>query len=186
MIILRKLLCLFLSLIDVIIIQAGGSEKIMKKSDVTVTMNKYSQYQTINGFGTSACWWAQLTGDSPYADEAAKALYSKDGLALNIYRYNIGGGSKDNPNSRISGSRATESFYYYNEEKGKYEYDFTRDAAAQKMLEKCLSYGCIDTVVLRLRADKNNTSRIFLPKITKLTRIILSQLQNIFLKKAFR
>ena len=52
------------------------------------------------------------------------------------------------PNSRIRGNRATESFYVLNEETGAYEYDFTRDAAAQHMLDLALSYGCVDTVVL--------------------------------------
>lgn len=148
MLLLKRLFCLLLSLLDMLVIYNGGSGNFMQKADVAVTVNPYITYQTVHGFGTSACWWAQLTGDSAYSEEAAAALYSKDGLGLNIYRYNIGGGSKDNPDSRISGSRATESFYFYNENTGEYEYDFTRDAAAQAMLEKCLSYGCIDTVVL--------------------------------------
>lgn len=131
-----------------VIYVGGGDGNFMKNASMSVTVSPCVEYQTVDGFGASACWWAQLTGDSPYAEETAKALYSEDGLALNIYRYNIGGGEKDNPNSRISGSRATESFYYYNKETGEYEYDFTRDAAAQEMLFKCLSYGCIDTVVL--------------------------------------
>lgn len=145
---LKSLFCLFLSLLDMLVVYYGGSSNFMKKADMTIIVKPYVEYQTVNGFGASACWWAQLTGDSPYAEDAAKALYSKDGLGLNIYRYNIGGGEKDNPNSRIGGSRATESFYYYNEATGEFEYDFTRDAAAQAMLDKCLSYGCIDTVVL--------------------------------------
>ena len=149
MIALRKLLCLLLSVIDLIIFQTGGEPKLMKEADVTITVNPFVEYQDLNGFGTSACWWAQLTdANDEYADEVARLLYSKEGLGLNIYRYNIGAGEKDNPNSRISGSRATESFYYYNEAKGQYEYDFNRDAAAQAMLDKCLAYGCIDTVVL--------------------------------------
>lgn len=148
MFLLRRFFCLMLSLLDMLVIYCGGDGNFMKNADVSITINPYATYQTIDGFGASACWWAQNAGDSAYAQDIAKALYSKEGLGLTIYRYNVGGGSKDNPNSRISGSRATESFYYYNEETGEYEYDFTRDAAAQKMLDMCLSYGCIDTVVL--------------------------------------
>lgn len=148
MLFLKRLFCLFLSLLDILVIYIGGDGRFMQNADVSISVNSCIEYQTVSGFGASACWWAQLTGNSPYAEEAAKALYSEDGLGLNIYRYNIGGGSKDNPDSRISGSRATESFYYYNENTGEYEYDFTRDAAAQEMLFRCLSYGCIDTVVL--------------------------------------
>lgn len=148
MVILRRLFCLFLSLLDMLVIYTGGDGNFMKKADMSVTLNPYIEYQTVDGFGSSACWWAQGAGASDYADDIAKALYSKDGLGLNIYRYNVGAGEKDNPNSRISGWRATESFYYYNENSGKYEYDFTRDSAAQNMLKKCMDYGCIDTVVL--------------------------------------
>lgn len=145
---LKRLFCLFLSLLDMLVILLGGDGNFMQKADVEITLNQNIEYQEFDGFGASSCWWAQICGDSAYADEVAKTLYSQEGLGLNIYRYNIGGGSKDNPDSRIEGWRAAESFYYYNESTDKYEYDFTRDAAAQKMLDKCLSYGCIDTVVL--------------------------------------
>ena len=118
-------------------------------ADVKLTVNANKKGEVFDGFGASACWWSQLAGESEYAEEIAKLLYSKEGLGLNIYRYNIGAGSADNPDTLIENSwRRTESFYVYNEETGEYEYDFTRDAAAQKFLDLCLSYGCIDTVVL--------------------------------------
>ena len=118
-------------------------------ADVKLTVTDDEKGETLDGFGASACWWSQIAGSSEYAQEIAKLLYSKEGLGLNIYRYNIGAGSADNPESSISNPwRKTESFYVFNETKGEYEYDFTRDAAAQKFLELCLSYGCIDTVVL--------------------------------------
>lgn len=114
-----------------------------------ITVNTKNELNTFDGFGVSACWWAQVCGGSGKAEEVAKLLYSKDGLALNIYRYNIGAGEADNINSIINNSwRATESFYVWDEEAQKYEYDFTRDANAQRMLELALSYGVVDTVVL--------------------------------------
>ncbi len=117
---------------------------------IYMNINKNCVEQEITGWGTSACWWSQIAGKSENADEIAKLLYSKEGLGLNIYRYNIGGGEKDNPNTRLPGNewRATESFLVYNEATGEYEYDWNKDKAAQDMLFKCLSYGCIDTVVL--------------------------------------
>lgn len=118
-------------------------------ADLKLTVNTKNQGKILDGFGASACWWSQFAGDSEYNEEIAKLLYSKDGLGLNIYRYNIGAGSADNPDTKISNPwRRTESFYVLNEETGKYEYDFTRDATAQEFLDLCLSYGCIDTVVL--------------------------------------
>lgn len=114
-----------------------------------ITVDTESELNSFDGFGASACWWAQVCGGSENAEEVAKLLFSEDGLALNIYRYNIGAGERDNPNSIISNDwRASESFYYYNEQSGQYEYDFTRDANAQKMLDLALSYGVVDTVVL--------------------------------------
>ncbi len=117
---------------------------------VIMKFNTVCKQQEITGWGTSAAWWAQIAGESESADDFAKLLYSDDGLGLNIYRYNVGGGEKDNPNTRLPGNewRATESFLVYDEATGKYSYDWKKDAEAQKMLEKCLSYGNIDTVVL--------------------------------------
>lgn len=117
--------------------------------DVTLTINADKTGKTLDGFGASACWWSQIANKSDNAEEIAKLLYSKEGLGLNIYRYNIGAGSADNANSNITDPwRKTESFYVLNEETGEYEYDFTKDAEAQAFLDLCLSYGCIDTVIL--------------------------------------
>lgn len=124
-----------------------GSLDYVQTADVSLNVNPCKTYAEITGFGASACWWAQDVGDSENADEVARLLYSDEGLALNIYRYNVGGGEKDNPDSRIAGNRATESFLVQNDE-GEWVYDFTRDAAAQTMLQKCLALGNIDTVVL--------------------------------------
>lgn len=109
--------------------------------------------QEITGWGTSACWWAQKLGEEEHAEaaeEIVKLLYSKEGLGLNIYRYNIGGGSKDDPTGRLdkNSSRATESFLVYDDEAGEYVYDWSKDAAAQNILDMALEYGCIDTVIL--------------------------------------
>ena len=148
MAIIEKFISLILSVIYVFIVPMGEGGSFVLNKSLTVEIDESAEYQQFNGFGASACWWAQNAGDSVYADDVAKALYSKEGLGLNIYRYNVGGGEADNPDKRVWGSRATESFYYFNEATGEYEYDFTRDAAAQAMLDKCLAYGCIDTVVL--------------------------------------
>lgn len=120
-----------------------------KHGPLKITVDTETELNTFDGFGASACWWAQVCGGSENAEEVAKLLFSKDGLALNIYRYNIGAGERENPNSIISNEwRASESFYYYDGQTKQYKYDFTRDANAQKMLDLALSYGVVDTVVL--------------------------------------
>ncbi len=134
---------------DKILWNSKGFIEKSQTADVTLTIDADEKGEVLDGFGASACWWSQIAGKSANMEEIAKLLYSKEGLGLNIYRYNIGAGSKDNPNTKITDPwRQTESFYVYNEETGEYEYDFTRDAEAQKFLDLCLSYGCIDTVVL--------------------------------------
>lgn len=118
-------------------------------ADLKITIAVDKTFETFDGWGASACWWSQILGDNENAEEVMKLLYSKEGLGLNIYRYNIGAGSSETEDTKITDPwRKTESFYYYNEETSQYEYDFTRDANAQKCLDMALSYGCVDTVVL--------------------------------------
>ncbi len=117
----------------------------------TIKLRTLKTEQEITGWGTSAAWWAQMVEDADTADEYAKLLYSDEGLGLNVYRYNVGGGEKDNPNARLwnLSSRSTESFLKeFNEETGEMVYDWSKDANAQQMLDACLKYGNIDTVVL--------------------------------------
>lgn len=118
--------------------------------NVLLKLDTICTQQEITGWGTSAAWWAQVAGNSEKAEDYAKLLYSEEGLGLNVYRYNVGAGEKDNPDSRLDKNswRASESFLVYDEATGEYKYDWTKDAAAQNMLDLCLSYGCIDTVVL--------------------------------------
>ena len=117
--------------------------------DLVLTIDLDEQNEPFQGFGCSSCWWSQIAGNGEHAEEIAKRLYSEEGLGLNIYRYNIGAGSRDDPDDKIrSDWRSTESFYVKDEATGEFYYDFTRDANAQAMLDLCLSYGCIDTVIL--------------------------------------
>lgn len=108
-----------------------------------------ARYQTFEGFGTSTCWWAQTIEDPVLREEIAKALFSDtQGLGLDIVRYNIGGGEADNPDTRIGDpSRRTESFYVYDEEKGEYVYDFTRDENARAFLDLAIEYGAKEVIL---------------------------------------
>ncbi len=117
--------------------------------DMKLTINLDEQSDEFDGFGCSSAWWSQIAGNGENAEEIAKLLYSEEGLGLNIYRYNIGAGSADNFKDTIWDPwRRSESFYVYDYETETGYYDFTRDANAQAFLDLCLSYGCIDTVVL--------------------------------------
>lgn len=115
----------------------------------SIGVNKFVEHQTFERFGTSSAWWSQTIDDEETAREIARLLYDDEtGLGLDIYRYNIGGGEKDNPNTRIGDpNRRTESFYVLNEETGKYEYDFTRDANARRMLDMAVEYGAKEVIL---------------------------------------
>lgn len=111
-------------------------------------VNTADIHQTIESFGTSSAWWSQMIDSDDMAREIAKKLYSdEEGLGLDVYRYNIGGGENDNPETRIwDRSRRTESFYVQNEN-GEWVYDFTRDANAVRMMKYAVEYGA-DRVIL--------------------------------------
>jgi len=106
-------------------------------------------YQTFEGWGTSSCWWSQMVESEEMAEEIAKALYSDtEGLGLDVYRYNVGGGENDNPATRIRDrSRRTESFYVYDPQTERYEFDFTRDANARRMLDKAIEQGAKEVIL---------------------------------------
>lgn len=67
-----------------------------------LNINSNKRFQTFEGFGASGAWWAQMVGTwthpdadgVPVRDKISSLLFSKtDGIGLDIYRYNIGGGS---------------------------------------------------------------------------------------------
>lgn len=106
------------------------------------------QMQKLYGWGTSACWWSQAVNDDKTARELADLLYGDDGLRLNIYRYNIGGGTDEN-NYRVANPwRRTESFMLYDSEAEEISWDFTRDSNAVRMMKYSLETGNIDTLIL--------------------------------------
>lgn len=117
-----------------------------------ITIDRASARQTIKGYGASACWWSQNVAQEKTAKEISALLYGRDGLGLNIYRYNIGAGW-DETNCRVANPwRRCESFFVpqdeEKEEDFKGSYDFDRDGNAYRFLKRCLQMGSIDTVIL--------------------------------------
>ncbi|MEV7085993.1 glycoside hydrolase [Streptomyces sp. NPDC093085] len=62
---------------------------------VTVRPDPSYQGQEFEGWGTSLVWFANATGGYPpeIREKLARLVFGDDGLALNIARYNIGGGN---------------------------------------------------------------------------------------------
>lgn len=105
----------------------------------TACINPAQKQQTLEGWGVSLCWWANMCGkwDDKKVDELVNLLTSEEGLNYNIFRYNIGGG--DDPshyNGHMcngKGKRAEMEGF----KAGEYsDYDWTKDAGQRKVLQK--------------------------------------------------
>ncbi len=114
-----------------------------------IRINDNKTYLQFDGWGTSGAWWPQYVGNTAIDSQVAKLLFNdEEGLGLDIYRYNIGGGEKENPNSRIWGDwTKTESFYVYNKQTGQYELDFSKDANARKMMDLAVKNGASSIIL---------------------------------------
>ncbi|MBE6719199.1 MAG: hypothetical protein E7571_00905 [Ruminococcaceae bacterium] len=113
-----------------------------------INFNSAKRLQTTKGWGTSACWWSQACTDSDTQDKIIDLLYGKDGLGLNIYRYNVGGGT-DPKNCRVPDPwRRTESMMLFDKEKEEPSWDFSRDKTAVEVMKKAVATGNVDTLIL--------------------------------------
>ncbi len=117
-----------------------------------ICINNKKTFQRFRGIGASGAWWAQVVGGWDHIDEEsgkkvneriAELLYNPEtGIGMSIYRYNLGGGSKNSGSSVFSNkNRMAESF----DDKGKY--DWTRDKNAVEMMKLCVKEGA-DKVIL--------------------------------------
>ncbi|PQV48224.1 putative secreted protein (Por secretion system target) [Jejuia pallidilutea] len=62
----------------------------------TVTLFPETKYQSVEGWGVSLAWWANLVGGMPQSTIDELADYAVNDLNFNVFRFNIGGG--ENPN----------------------------------------------------------------------------------------
>lgn len=94
-------------------------------------LDETATYQVMNGFGASACWWSQDVGSWENRDDIMALLYDKEkGIGLNIYRYNLGAGSKGDSHI-LTENRATECFM--KDSSGTYDFEST-DISAKECL----------------------------------------------------
>ncbi len=108
-------------------------------STSTVRINPAARQQTMEGWGVSLCWWANMCGKwtDDKIDDLVDMLTSEDKLNYNIFRYNIGGG--DHPshyNGHMcngKGKRAEMEGFKASENSN---YDWNADAAQRKVMLK--------------------------------------------------
>ncbi|MBC9728194.1 glycoside hydrolase [Streptomyces sp. TRM68367] len=82
-------------------------------ASVTVTPDPSYKQEKFEGWGTSLVWFANATGDYPpeIREKLARLLFGDDGLALNIARYNIGGGNAPDVKDYLRAGGAVEGWW---------------------------------------------------------------------------
>ncbi|MGD6746901.1 RICIN domain-containing protein [Streptomyces sp. BH106] len=80
---------------------------------VTVTPDPSYQGDRFEGWGTSLVWFANATGHYPaeIRERIADLVFGRDGLALNIARYNIGGGNAPDVPDYLRAGGAVEGWW---------------------------------------------------------------------------
>ncbi|KUN68909.1 beta-glycosidase [Streptomyces canus] len=110
-------------------------------SAATPTVAEVSPHaaQTIDNIGASGAWWVNdlKNFDPKVQARVSKLLFSKDGLALSSYRYNIGGGGT----GVTYAPRAPETFV-----KDDGSYDWSKDKAGRTFLYAAAKYGVKDLI----------------------------------------
>ena len=93
----------------------------MKSIKVSLKNASKTNNGIFEGWGTSLCWWANRVGFSEtMVNESAKLFFSKEGLNLNIMRYNIGGGDDPSHNHITRTDSEMPGWWKYNSEKKKF------------------------------------------------------------------
>lgn len=114
----------------------GKTAQLTDVSNKKTTINTATTYQTMEGFGASAAWWAQDIGrwNDEQIDRVTELLYGKTGAGLDIYRYNLGGGSENDTHIGDWRRRAEDFLSEDSDINDASTYDWNADAAARKVL----------------------------------------------------
>lgn len=142
-----KVICALVAVIVLLAATAGIYYAASKSCTLTVNADTSQPLREMSGWGTSDCWWSDDITDEKTRNEMADLLFSESGLDLDTYRYCLYGGYDPDTEVVTNQWRLGESFLVYNEDSGEYEYDWSRDAASQAMLQAALDRG-VSTVVL--------------------------------------
>lgn len=116
-----------------------------------IYINPDKTYQTIEGFGASDCWTVHYVGkyfEEKEKEKAAQLLFSAktdangnpEGVALSIWRMNVGGGTMEQGDSSKLTRDITRRAECFIDERGKY--DWKKQIGQQWFLQKARTYGC--------------------------------------------
>jgi O-glycosyl hydrolase len=104
----------------------------------TVTIDPLQKGQVIEGWGASLCWWANIMGG--FSDAKIKTICDwitdpVNGLNMNIFRFNIGGG--DDPTHKHMRSDGGDMPGY--KASATADYDWNQDANQRKILQQLIA-----------------------------------------------
>ncbi|WP_321437593.1 glycoside hydrolase [uncultured Bacteroides sp.] len=107
-------------------------------SRTTVSINPAITNQAIDGWGGSICWWGNIMGG--YSDTKIKTLCDwitdpVNGLNMNIFRFNIGGGDDPSHNHMRSDGGAMPGYKASLDS----PYDWNQDANQRKILKQLIA-----------------------------------------------
>lgn len=91
----KKTVLLILALLVFAFLPDGQAQtQLPPTSEKVIKIDASKTAQTIEGWGSSLCWWAGQVGnwEESKVDSLVRLITSPDGLNMNIFRYNIGGG----------------------------------------------------------------------------------------------
>ena len=116
--------------------------KISKNNASTTNNGKFE------GWGTSLCWWANRVGYSEkLTQKSAELFFSKNGLNLNIMRYNIGGGDDPSHKHITRTDSVIPGWLYYDSTNEEYRYNYNADINQLNVLKKAYKVAGKDALV---------------------------------------
>lgn len=107
-------------------------------SRTSIIVDPHQSFQEIEGWGASLCWWANKIGN--YPDARIKLICDwivdpVNGLNMNIFRFNIGGG--DDPTHNHMRSDGGDMPGY--KASATADYDWSQDEAQRKVLQQLIA-----------------------------------------------
>ena len=114
------------------------TDTITTASTVSVVINPFDKRQSIDGWGGSLCWWANIMGG--YSDEKITQICNwitspVSGLNMNLFRFNIGGGDAPDHN-HLRGDGGNMPGY---KDSLTAPYNWKSDANQRKMLQRLIA-----------------------------------------------
>lgn len=107
-----------------------------------IKLSNAKKLKAIKGYGGSAAWWSPQICDDKTANDVVNLLYGDNGLKMNIYRYNTGGGYEADNLRMDNPWRPVESFM---NKDGSFNWNADKNAVA--VMKKAVETGNVDTLI---------------------------------------